>query len=875
MANSSVEFYDDEGSAEERIRGTLEQQFNTIAACPVDWVGLQRHLRGKTHTTLITELDLSGFKEITDKQWHWLCGDILPNLTSIEKLFLSRMSLTDQSVNTLWSCLVGRRSSARTVQAGGNTTPQQKNGEQVAFCLPAIRVVDVSHNRLTSRSALPLGKLILKAAASLDEVNVSGNNFQDYGFQVLGIYLSKLHPERVLQEPALFSSDTLDALGSLSKPSRSPAHRSSRSGSGPGALSTSVEHLGPFIVDARGCNASVRGLSELLAAASRTNNTRAILLSYNCSASTNGASVLKQPVFSNFEQLEENTSLQHASFVGVPLSRVCSPAGCRQLFYNFFFRCRQLETFNCNISFSTASLSDECIDAVIEKNRRQQELQLEVRGTTAVEGWYLFLEEVGETLFSIENVIIGGQVSVGDVWCELVAQTAFNARAEGRLCPPAYVFLRELHLSSSGLTDMGVRGLCIALRTVDVTAVCQNLSVLDLSNNLLTMMGCVNVIHSFITQSRYELTSVVSLQLQGNAGVLAGDRKALEMISKNSELALQRRLTEATAAESIGAELNPLRIEFGPFGDDAAVFSSSFDPRSDDIICTFPGAQERVVMMLNSYNAGNSRAAATATTSAMGPSVDSDLERRKRDGNGGGVVVDADDKESSTHGDSDRPASLPLTGGVDAEVARQTIVRCQAFADSMWTLAVQSLEGEESSVRRAIAAEEGFECTLMLEIHAHTTREARRASLAQIVLEEQEGRRAILLHEGTQFVQAFWSIFSVLLSQSSSSSVGAPQGASLDDMCEAFASLEQAKEALESEVALLVQQLNEATADLNDQETLLLRESERAIQMLQLSESESVNRLNSLLDRCVTIVERGNSRASSFAFASPHDTTQE
>lgn len=100
----------------------------------------------------------------------------------------------------------------------------------------------------------------------------------------------------------------------------------------------------------------------------------------------------------------------------------------------------------------------------------------------------------------------GGYVRIGDVCCESILHAAYCAvQAPTPVpLPPSFTTLQRLCLAGTGLSDIGVRALCLAL-TLPSSAdhsdstgllLLQSLVELDLSGNLLSSVGCIRVLRT-------------------------------------------------------------------------------------------------------------------------------------------------------------------------------------------------------------------------------------------------------------------------------------------------------------------------------------------------------------------------------------------
>ncbi|KPI88609.1 hypothetical protein ABL78_2277 [Leptomonas seymouri] len=573
---------------------SLTEEYNQfVSEGTVGWVGLQLHLRHHTQSTQITALDLTCYR-MQRTQWAWFALEILPQLQLLEMLRLVQMGLTDDEVTELvrGSCGIcwhtsnpraspAKRASPKTSPASrpnsayrhSSTAAASSTATAIARPTPLqfLRVLDLSGNAITQRSCNHLGKMLLWMADSLEEVRLLGNPLRDYGMQTLAIYLSKLNVETLSEDPELFPGTLRHQLRSAQEQLRVAAtsHRQTEGRERDDEedpkrrkVANAVEELpiGPVLMDLRDCRASARGLSDILAAASRAHRLRAVVLSHNVAGVTallplppaayeealemagtevatatpaeergqsrvhglvpaprrlrlaktplisSGALMRRQhAAFSDVRGFAASCALATLVFHSVPLSQTCSPVGCRELLLNIFFSCPQLDLMDLSDTFEWSLVPPAEQQRLVAEANRSDVIQQGLRGPEVQRGLQMYLEDQGEVEFVLDSATVAGQTLLGDVFGELTAHAAYNAVMRQRVVPAAFAHVRELDLSNTGLTDAGVRGLCVSVRRGRArTGMLANLRVLNLSDNLLTARGCMRVISSFLLEGAGE-----------------------------------------------------------------------------------------------------------------------------------------------------------------------------------------------------------------------------------------------------------------------------------------------------------------------------------------------------------------------------------
>ncbi|RNF07818.1 hypothetical protein TraAM80_03098 [Trypanosoma rangeli] len=616
----------------------------------LDGAALRSRLRRPSSAAHLRRLDLRA-TAMDDVEWSWFCQDLLSTMSGLTFLGLAEMGLTDRRLAELLrscqlestrcgtaasfsSALSSRRATglaaSRSVAAGdaassiscnpglGRRTSTQVSSSVANLggrrALRRLGVLDLSGNRLTHRSATPLGKLLLWAADTLDELHLSGNPLQDYGLQILGIYLAKLQlaslqKERhffplslVRQHAALFTQRRRqaehEARVRYSVP-QGPTHASpqerrcgdaSERGTPAASCGDAQIHLGISFLDLRGCQGSARGISEVLAGASHSQRLETLLLAHNRDAraalvsprpackgvgispqatcSRDEATAGTDPLlsacrFSSFKELHYPCALTMLTLSGVPLSKLCTPIGCRELFLNVFFCCPKLNQLDVSDTFDILKLPSSLL------------LQLLMRRREAARDpriyWGLQLELEGATEFTLDTVMLAHQACVGGILCELAAHAAFNAQRRQSLAPPAFCHLQSLNLKGTGITDRAARGLAIAVSSAALTGVLSSLTVLNLADNLLSVDGCMQVMHAFIIGWPVPPSVLSALSLQGNAGVHRDDDDSIMLLRQGAEAAVWRRREERQRCGLVDeASLPlPLRIYLGAVGTEA------------------------------------------------------------------------------------------------------------------------------------------------------------------------------------------------------------------------------------------------------------------------------------------------------------------
>jgi hypothetical protein len=571
---------------------SLTEEYNQFSSeGTVGWVGLQVHLRRHTQATQITVLDLTCYR-MQREQWAWFALEVLPQLQSLEVVRLVQMGLTDDDVANLvrgscggW-CTNADSTHVSPARCAASTTPRPPSAsprgsaptETAAIAsktrtspLPFLRVLDLSGNTISQRSCNHLGKMLLWMADSLEEVRLLGNPLKDYGMQTLAIYVAKLNVETLRDDSGLFPEMLRHKLR-LAQEQPPP-----RRGEGAGSVEakeeskemtpTSIDALpiGLVLLDVRDCRASPRGLTDILAAASRAHRLRTVIMSHNvagvtallplpatafkealdmisaeagaaaAAAATNddnscsphrlsctsrlgpaprrlrlaktplissGALLRRQhAAFSDVPGFAPSCALSTLVFHSVPLSQTCSPVGCRELLLNVFFSCQQLELMDLSDTFERSLVPTEEQQRLVMEANRRDAVEQRLRGPEVQRGLQMYREDQGEAEFVLDSVTVAGQTRLGDVFGELMAHAAYNAVVRKRLVPAAFAHVRELDLSNTGLTDAGVRGLCVSVRRGRTrTGMLASLTVLNLSDNLLTVRGCLRVISSFLLE---------------------------------------------------------------------------------------------------------------------------------------------------------------------------------------------------------------------------------------------------------------------------------------------------------------------------------------------------------------------------------------
>ncbi|TPP41217.1 Leucine Rich repeat family protein [Leishmania donovani] len=622
---------------------SLTEEYNRFSTeGTVGWIGLQVHLRRHTQTNQIFALDLTCCHMRRD-QWTWFSQDILPQLRALEVLRLVQMHLEDDEVAELvrGSCGLsaaadGRRSAGRSWQQSSLSASRHKvdsgrggrgSGDPAVQSAPLahLRVLDLSGNAFTQRSCTHLGKMMLWMAGTLEEVRLLGNPLKDYGMQTLSVYVAKLNLEALEQDPSLFPAALRDCCAQvIQKCGRGHARRSRKVGSAPPspqpAAAAGVMHagysegesrgdarglvaalpLGPVLLDLRDCRASARGLSDILAAASRAHRLRTLVLSHNvagvtsllplpASAHHEAANLAKEEameseereararsgdgrgplprlrplpcrlrlaktplVYSGALMRGQHTALSDVAgfatscalstlvLYGVPLSQTCSPLGFRELLLNIFFSCPLLDLVDLSDTFEWSLVPPEAQKALLAEANCRDSVEQRLRSPEAQRGLHVHREHQGEVEFRLDSATVSNQTRLGDMFGELMAHVAFNAVVRRRLPPAAFLHVRELHLSNTGLTDAGARGLCVSVRRGrSQTGMLASLAVLNLSDNLLTVRGCVRVISAFLLDGDAEVdVDATRSCLASLATTSTAARPAV--IARLTALALQR-----------------------------------------------------------------------------------------------------------------------------------------------------------------------------------------------------------------------------------------------------------------------------------------------------------------------------------------------
>ncbi|RNF18280.1 uncharacterized protein Tco025E_04559 [Trypanosoma conorhini] len=606
-------------------------------------------LRRQSSAANVQRLDLRA-TAVDSVEWGWFCREVLPTMSGLTFLGLAEMGMTDKRLaELLRSCQAGpaRRgtapspssSSSLALSSGRSTGPVVAKSvaacEAVAsatsrdlgpgrrastsaassvadFCerraLRRLGVLDLSGNRLTHRSATPLGKLLLWAADTLDELHLSGNPLQDYGLQILGIYLAKLRLTSLREEPHFFPPSLVRQYAAwLAQRRRHGAPQERRCGdtggpdAGPASCGEAQIPLGISSLDLRGCQGSARGISEVLAGASHAHRLKTVLLAYNGVVAA--ALVSPRPTctdgeiaplatrsrdeaaagadaapaacrFSSFKELHYPCALRTLNLSGVPLSTMCTPIGCRELFLNIFFCCPNLKELDVSGTFDALKLPPSLL------------LQLLMQGDEASRDpriyWRLQRELEGATEFTLDAVMLARQACAGGILCELAAHAAFNAQRRQCLAPPAFCRLRVLNLRGTGVTDRAARGLAIAAASAASTGVFSCLAALNLAENLLSLEGCMRVVHAFILDWPATPSVLSALALQGNTGIHRDDGGTILLLQQGAEAAVRRRCEERRRCGLAGGTRPPppLRIHLGAVGE-AAFCVASGEPAAE------------------------------------------------------------------------------------------------------------------------------------------------------------------------------------------------------------------------------------------------------------------------------------------------------
>ncbi|KAG5502240.1 hypothetical protein GH5_05211 [Leishmania sp. Ghana 2012 LV757] len=369
--------------------------------------------------------------------------------------------------------------------------------------------------------------------------------------------------------------------------------------------------LGPVLLDLRDCRASPRGLAEMLAAASRAYRLRTLVLSHNVAGVTSllplpasayrkaealfegetmeyeergarvrdgdsgstlscapplplrlrlaktpliysGALMRHQPAaFSDAAVFATSCALSTLVFHGVPLSQTCSPLGFRELLLNIFFSCPRLDLVDLSDTFERSLVPPEAQQALSAEANSWDVATQPTHGPEALRRLYMYREDQNESEFVLASATVSGQTRLGDIFGELMAHAAFHAMVRRRLAPAAFLHLRELHLSNTGLTDAGVLGLCVSVRRGRTqTGMLASLAVLNLSDNLLTVRGCVRVISTFLLRDDTEIDGEAT-RSNSASPTTASAADGPVLISHLTALALQRNMGFESARSHI------------------------------------------------------------------------------------------------------------------------------------------------------------------------------------------------------------------------------------------------------------------------------------------------------------------------------------
>ncbi|CBZ28009.1 conserved hypothetical protein [Leishmania mexicana MHOM/GT/2001/U1103] len=622
---------------------SLTEEYNRLSTeDTVGWIGLQVHLRRHTQASQIFALDLTCCHMRRD-QWTWFTQDILPQLRALEVLRLVQMDLEDDEVAELvrGSCGLsaaadGRRSAGRSCQQSSLSAGRHRvdssgggsgSGDPTLQSAPLahLRVLDLSGNAFTQRSCTHLGKMMLWMAGTLEEVRLLGNPLKDYGMRTLSVYVAKLNLEALEQDPSLFPAALRSYCAQVSQAcGRGHGRQGQMAGPAPSSPQpvavAGVVHagysedesrgdahrlvaelpLGPVLLDLRDCRASARGLSDILAAASRAHRLRTLVLSHNVAGVTSllplpasayheGVNLAKEEAMESEEREARARSgdgrgplprlrplpcrlrlaktplvysgalmrRQHTAFsdvsgfatscalstlvlYGVPLSQTCSPLGFRELLLNIFFSCPLLDLVDLSDTFEWSLVPPEAQRALLAAANCRDAVEQRLRSPGSQRGLHVRRENQGEVEFRLDSTTVSNQTRLGDIFGELMAHVAFNAVVRRRLPPAAFLHVRELHLSNTGLTDAGARGLCVSVRRGRTqTGMLASLAVLNLSDNLLTVRGCVRVIETFLLDSDAEADGDAARSCPASSATTSTAGR-LAVIAHLTALALQR-----------------------------------------------------------------------------------------------------------------------------------------------------------------------------------------------------------------------------------------------------------------------------------------------------------------------------------------------
>nr|CCD14029.1 unnamed protein product [Trypanosoma congolense IL3000] len=623
-----------------------------------EWSALYLQLRQCLCVDQIRRIDFSEV-ELDGAQWGWLCQKMLPAMPKLASLRLVRMNITDMRLAELlgWcqrhdglrgmapfprgtkkifplfpplngaqsimsdDLLLGDVDADHCGQAGVSPVPCNEESSRTVF--RELCVLDLSENYLTHRSATVIGKFMLWTADTLDELRLMGNPLQDYGLQVIGIYIARLQLSSLRKEAHLFPQSLVKLYSKIderkSTVNNGVCQQKQEKPPGPSLTSCTISkrnfdtdrqaqddtlhiHLGISLLDVRSCQASVRGISELAAAASLAHRMNTLLLAGNglpssprpgrqpfrarecnnnivespLSSSTSdgshgGYSVPSAKVdslssvckLSRFAELRHPCALSTIDASGVALSEVCSPAGCRDFFLNLFFCCPKLKVFDISGSFDERQLSEPTKRQIFEDSRKVFSIQRQQEGGTH---HHSLRDMANESDFALDRVSYDKQACVGNIFCELFAHAALNAVKRKCFAPAAFCRLKELRLEGTGMTDAAAKSLAIAVLSTTSTGVLADLVSLQVANNFLTSCGCACLLLTFVTEWPMTTSSLKYIALQGNLGTSCHDESSLNEVRQAVLFAVGRRIRD----QRHGAQVPPLLVQFGAVGAEAS-----------------------------------------------------------------------------------------------------------------------------------------------------------------------------------------------------------------------------------------------------------------------------------------------------------------
>ncbi|KAG8346101.1 hypothetical protein TRVL_03071 [Trypanosoma vivax] len=622
------------------------------------WAPVYQQLQQCMSVTHVRHLELSDVS-FDSQQWSWLCTVLLPAMPTLTELRLAGVGVTDGRLTELLCQPTGLHSCCDTelllprfpkvftapstgvsqsslvsdedsiCNSGGVMTSSLVSpstiGVPMTVPMRGLQVLDLSNNNITHRGSALIGKFLMCAADTLDELHLSGNPLGDRGFRILSVYLIRLRLSSLRGEPHLFPPKLVQHYSRVIARRRCLKHNARQQCTESSSVSPSqlhnrsfndvVEsvgecqeaddriHLGISLLNAQNCQASLHGVSVLLSAASQSHRMTTLMLGHNGGEVKRATKelcgdkkipALVRPLVTSESHLADHgndqtslaftvpnctSSLETINVSGVPFSLLCTPSKCRDLFGSIFSRCNALKSLNVSQSFNVDSLSSLTLRRILHNKEQPFANSCALLNPRLPINMLEQQHQLCTEISAMEEIVFDDQACVGNILCKLLANAALRAQAGHQLGTAAYRQIKELHLSGTGMTDAGAKDLALAAQTAAATGAFSTLYLLDVSENFFTVRGCMLLLLAFVLLFPAPHSVLATLGLHRCHGIRDDDKEAAASFYKIAQAALLRRRDEQQRQISQGAPSPPpLVIQYGAAGAGVMTISSEEEP---------------------------------------------------------------------------------------------------------------------------------------------------------------------------------------------------------------------------------------------------------------------------------------------------------